>query len=91
MDNYSGQVYILSGFVRSQRDLPDSVIDMEAINPTSVALPDWFQSSPGKANDIAFVMFSKRGNETHCYSITNQRWALSASGTASSAALMRSD
>jgi len=91
VNSYRGQVYILGGFGRSQRELPESVIDMEAINPASVALPDWYQPSPGKARDIAFTMFSKRGDETHGYSITNQRWALSAFGTASSTALMKSD
>jgi len=89
--SFHGQVYILGGFGRSQRELPDSVIDLEAINPACVALPDWYQPSPGKARDIAFIMFSKRNDETHCYSITNQRWALSALGTASSTALLKSD
>ena len=89
--SFHGQVYILGGFVRSKRELPESVIDLEAINPACVALPDWYQPSPGKARDIAFIMFSKRNDETHCYSITNQRWALSALGTASSTALLRSD
>ncbi|MBQ0719167.1 MAG: alpha/beta fold hydrolase [Gammaproteobacteria bacterium] len=89
--SFQGQVYILGGFGRSQRELPESVIDLEALDPASVALPDWYQASPGKASDIAFMMFSKRNGETHSYSITNQRWALSALGTASSTALMRSD
>jgi len=89
--SFHGQVYILGGFGRSQRELPESAIDLEAINPACVALPDWYQASPGKARDIAFIMFSKRNDETHCYSITNQRWALSALGTASSTALLKSD
>ena len=89
--NFHGQVYTLGGFGRSKRELSESVIDLETINPTCVALPDWYQASPGKARDIAFIMFSKRNGETHCYSITNQRWALSALGTASSTALLRSD
>ncbi len=89
--NFHGQVYVLGGFGRSTRDLPDKAIDLEAINPDCITLPDWYQSSPGKARDIAFILFSKRDDETHSYSITNQRWALSALGTASSAALLRSD
>lgn len=91
VENFHGQVYILGGFGRSTRELPDKVVDLEAINPDCVTLPDWYQPSPGKARDIAFIMFSKRDNETQSYSITNQRWALSALGTASSAALLRSD
>jgi len=89
--NFHGQVYILGGFGRAQRELPEGVVDLEAVNPSCVALPDWYQPSPGKARDIAFLMFSKRGDETHCYSITNQRWALSALGTAASTALLKSD
>ena len=89
--NFDGKVYILGGFARPLRELPEGAIDLEAIDPSCVALPDWYQASPGRASDIAFIMFSKRSNETHCYNISNQRWALSALGTASSTALMRSD
>ncbi len=89
--SFRGQVYILGGFGRSQRELPANVIDMEEIDPNNVALPDWYQPSPRKASDIAFVMFSRQGDETHSYNITNQRWALSALGTASSTALLKSD
>ncbi len=91
VDSFRGQVYVLGGFGRAQRELPERVIDLESVNPSCVALPDWYQPSPGKARDIAFIMFSKRSDETHCYSITNQRWALSALGTAASTALLKSD
>ena len=89
--SFEGQVHILGGFGRSQRELPANVVDMEKIDPNNVALPDWYQPSPGKARDIAFIMFSKQDEETHNYSISNQRWALSALGTASSTALLKSD
>ncbi|RLA46351.1 MAG: acyl-CoA synthetase [Gammaproteobacteria bacterium] len=89
--SFTGQVYILGGFGRSQRELPENVIDMEKIDPARVALPDWYQPSPGKAKDVAFIMFSDRGANTRCDSVTNHRWALSALGTASSTALMASD
>ncbi len=91
VNSFQGQVYVLGGFGRAQRELPEEVIDLEAVNPSCVALPDWYQPSPGTARDIAFIMFSKRSDETHCYSITNQRWALSALGTAASTALLKSD
>ncbi|OUS12812.1 hypothetical protein A9Q89_05315 [Gammaproteobacteria bacterium 53_120_T64] len=89
--SFPGQVYVLGGIGQLERDLPNQVIDLESIDPACVALPDWYQASPGKASDIAFVMFSKRGDDTHCFSITNQRWALTALGTASSTAIRRSD
>ncbi len=88
---FKQQVLVLGGRGDTKRNLPDSVVDLEAFDPACVALPDWYQASPGKASDIAFAMFSKQGNETHCFTITNQRWALSAFGTASSTAMRRSD
>ncbi len=89
--NFSGQVHILGGFGRSQRNLPPGVNDMEEIDPSRVAVPDWYQASPGKADEIAFILFSGRANETRCDYITNRRWALSALGTASATALVSSD
>ncbi len=89
--NFPGQVNILGGFGRSQRNLPPDVNDMEEINPGRVAVPDWYQPSPGKADDTAFILFSGRAGDTHCNYITNRRWALSALGTASATALVSSD
>lgn len=91
LEGYSGQVYVLGGFGRSQRDLPVSVVDMEKIDPARVPLPDWYRPSPGKADDLAFILFAGHDVDTHCNHISNRRWALSALGTASSAAMMSSD
>ncbi len=91
VEGYSGQVYVLGGFGRSQRALPANVIDMEEIDPARIPLPDWYRPSPGKADDLAYILFAGHDVDTHCNRISNHRWALSALGTASSAAMMSSD
>ncbi len=88
---FSGQTYVLGGFGRSRRELPESVIDMEKIDPSRVALPDWYQPSPGKADEVAFISFSRLGSETHCDKITHRQWALYALGTASATRMVKGD
>ena len=46
---------------------------------------------PGRAGDVAFIVFTGEGERTRMSRITNRRWALSAFGTASSAALSDDD
>ena len=65
--------------------------DMERIDPAAVTLPAWYRPNPGRAADLAFVLFSGEGEGTRINRITNRRWALSAFGTASSAALSAAD
>ncbi len=65
--------------------------DMERIDPEAVSLPRWYRSNPGRAGDLAFVLFTGEGRGTRMSRITNRRWALSAFGTASSAALGSGD
>ncbi|HEX9175412.1 MAG TPA: acyl-CoA synthetase [Mycobacterium sp.] len=69
----------------------DDVIDMEQIDPDEVELPGWYRPNPGLAKDIAFVAFTQVGGELVARQITNYRWAVSAFGTASTAALSRRD
>jgi putative long chain acyl-CoA synthase len=88
------QVLVLGGGeTRDLHLLPsdDDVIDMEKIDPDEVELPGWYRPNPGLAKDIAFVAFSQVGGELVARQITNYRWALSAFGTASTAALSRRD
>jgi putative long chain acyl-CoA synthase len=74
------------------RDLgAEGVIDMERIDPAAVKLPRWYRPNPGRAGDLAFIVFSGEGENTRMSRITNRRWAQSAFGTASSAALTRAD
>ncbi len=65
--------------------------DMEQIDPAAVSLPGWYRPNPGRAGDLAFVVFTGEGTRTRMSRITNRRWALSAFGTASSAALGSGD
>ena len=67
------------------------VTDMEQIDPAAVVLPRWYRPNPGRARDLAFIMFTGEGEETRMSRVTNRRWALSAFGTASSAALTSAD
>jgi putative long chain acyl-CoA synthase len=74
------------------RDLgTEGVMDMERIDPAAVKLPRWYRPNPGRAGDLAFIVFSGEGENTRMSRITNRRWAQSAIGTASSAALTRAD
>jgi putative long chain acyl-CoA synthase len=65
--------------------------DMEQIDPGEVTLPRWYQPNPGRAGDLAFIVFSGEGEYTRASRITNRRWAQSAFGTASAAALSPAD
>ena len=65
--------------------------DMEQIDPEAVTLPGWYQPNPGRACDIAFVVFTGEGSNIRMHRISNNRWAMSAFGTASSAALTSAD
>ena len=84
------ETYVLGGG-GGPRHLGPPVTDMEQIDPGVVKLPRWYRPNPGKASDIAFIVFTGEGKATRMSRITNRRWALSAFGTASSAALSPAD
>ncbi|MBV9352451.1 MAG: acyl-CoA synthetase [Mycobacterium sp.] len=88
-----GHVLVLGGGESRDLDLPEDadVIDMEKIDPDVVELPAWYRPNPGLARDLAFIAFTTAGGELVAKQITNYRWALSAFGTASTAALGRAD
>ncbi len=65
--------------------------DMEQIDPDAVALPRWYRPDPGRGSDVAFILFTGSGERIRMSRITNRRWALSAFGTASAAALSAND
>jgi putative long chain acyl-CoA synthase len=66
-------------------------LDMEQIDPGAVTLPKWYRANGARASDVAFIVFSGSGAATRANRITNRRWAMSAFGTASSAALSSAD
>ncbi|RVW05772.1 acyl-CoA synthetase [Rhodococcus xishaensis] len=72
-------------------ELGPDVVDLEQVDPGSVALPGWYRPNPGRAGELAFVIFSGSCGNLEAKFITNHRWALSAFGTASAASLTRGD
>ncbi|MBV8432069.1 MAG: AMP-binding protein [Solirubrobacterales bacterium] len=84
------ETYVLGGG-SGPRSLGALVTDMEQIDPRQVTLPRWYRPNPGRARDVAFIVFTGEGKLTRMSRITNRRWALSAFGTASSAALSPAD
>jgi len=88
-----GQILVLGGGESRDLRLPhdSDVIDMEKIDPDAVTLPAWYRPNPGLARDLAFIAFNAAGGELVAKHITNYRWAVSAFGTASTAALDRKD
>jgi len=88
---WSKTVYVLGGINAASRALPTGAVDMELIDPEHVMVPAWYAPAPGRAEDVAFIFFAGRGKSLHANRITNRRWALSAFGTASAAALTSSD
>ena len=88
-----GQVLVLGGGESRDLHLPEDadVIDMEKIDPDAVELPAWYRPNPGLARDLAAVAFSAAGGELVAKQLTNYRWAVSAFGTATAAALDRKD
>jgi putative long chain acyl-CoA synthase len=74
------------------RDLGVEVTtDMEQIDPAGVRVPAWYSPNPGRASELAFVLFTGEGENTRISRITNGRWVTSALGTASSARLTAAD
>lgn len=84
------QILVLGGGAE-ERDLGPGVVDMERIDPDTVTLPRWYRPNPGRARDLAFILFTGEGERTRINRITNGRWLLSAVGTASSASLGSAD
>jgi putative long chain acyl-CoA synthase len=82
--------FLLAGGAEAER-VPDAVGDLEALAGDSDATPSWYEPDPGRAEDLAFVMFTGHGERTRPVRITNGRFMLAALGTASAAALTSDD
>ncbi len=83
-------VYVLGGG-GAPRDVGMGITDLERITPALVQIPDWYVPNPGKAQDLAFLLFTGEGRTTRCLPVTNGQWARSAFGTASAAKLSAAD
>ncbi len=69
----------------------DRVVELDRLDLSTERLPQWYRPNPGRASDLAFVFFSTTGGRRVVKEVTNHRWALSAYGTATAAALGRGD
>ncbi|MEM9175635.1 MAG: alpha/beta fold hydrolase [Myxococcota bacterium] len=87
---YGRDVFVLGGG-GEPRTLADGLVDMEAIDPDPVALPDWYAPNPGRAGELAAILIAGEGGRLRANRVTNRRWATSAYGTASACALTRQD
>ncbi len=65
--------------------------DLERVDPEKVEAPAWYEPNPGRAGEVGFILFAGEAERPRVNRITNGRWALSAFGTASSAALSDDD
>ncbi|MDJ0393208.1 AMP-binding protein [Rhodococcus sp. G-MC3] len=85
----AANVLVLGGGDVRQLDVPSGadVVDLEAIDPDSVSLPAWFEPNAGRARELAVVLFTATDRGLEPRFVTNHRWALSAFGTATAAAL----
>jgi putative long chain acyl-CoA synthase len=73
------------------RTVSDGVVELDRLDLSAGPLPQWYRPNPGRASDLAFVFFSTTGGRRVIKEVTNHRWALSAYGTATAAALGRGD
>ncbi|MEO0324597.1 MAG: AMP-binding protein [Myxococcota bacterium] len=90
----AGTVRVLGGG-GEPRDLGiPGVIDLEAIDPAGVTLPEELALDAGEARDLALVLFTapRHGETTpRMARITNGRWAFSALGAAATCTLTSDD
>lgn len=85
------RVLVLGGGSRDVVDGYPGVLDLERTDPAAVRLPAWYRPDAAKGGELAFIFFSRSRGRVAAKYVTNQRWALSAFGTASAAALDRGD
>ena len=87
-----GRDILVLGGGGTARTLPPGLIDMEAIDPSSIELPPTLELNPGRARDLSMILL--RPSETSGLRqapITNHRWALSAYGAAAACTLKPGD
>lgn len=88
---FGGDVLVLGGG-GTPRTLISGVLDMERIDPAQVALPAWYAPNPGRAHELALVMFGTGDDgEPRVTHISNRRWAVAAFGAAAASTLTSKD
>ena len=88
---FAGRVLVIGGG-GAARTLGPGVIDMERIDPEDVDLPDWYEPNPGRAADLALILFTAgKDEQPRAARITNRRWAVAAFGAAAASTLTSKD
>jgi putative long chain acyl-CoA synthase len=82
---------VLGGIGAEARRDFSGAVDMEAIDPASVALPAWYRPDAGRARTVALVLVQPGKDGARLSRISNGRWAFSALGFAAAATLRPSD
>lgn len=86
-DGVPGKVFLLRGGSESA----EGINDLEVKEQDAPPMPEWYDRSAGRAEDLAFLFFSGNGEKTRLVRVSNGRWALAAYGTATSAQLSDRD
>jgi putative long chain acyl-CoA synthase len=89
-ESFGSSVMVLGGG-GGARTLASGQVDMEAIDPDKVEVPQWYKPNPGLAGELAIVLITGDENHLGVSRVTNRRWATSAYGTATSCALTPHD
>ncbi|MFT3925479.1 MAG: alpha/beta fold hydrolase [Myxococcales bacterium] len=88
---FRGKVLML-GAPKGPRPKLQDFLDMETLETDRVTLPNWYHENPGRAEDLAMIMFTTgRFDEPRAARITNRRWAVAAYGAAAAASLSPKD
>lgn len=87
---FEGPVWVLGGGASREVEI-EGVVDMEQIDPTQVAPPVVYRPNPGRARDVAMLLFTDGGDGLRMARITNGRWAFSALGGAAACTLTSDD
>lgn len=92
---FTGTVLCLGGGppgTPGRAPMADGIVDMEAIDPEQVVLPEDFVPDQARAADLAMIIFTAgRAEQPRPARITNRRWAFSALGAAAACALTSND
>ncbi len=88
---FDGKLLML-GAPKGPRPSVPECLDMETLETDRIRLPSWYEENPGRAEDLAMIMFTAaRFDEPRPARITNRRWAVAAYGAAAAASLSPKD
>lgn len=85
------EVLVLGGGGRAR--VPTGAVNMEAIDPSAVVLPEDFTFDPGRARDVSSILLRPSDDDARLRAVpvTNHRWALSAIGAAAACTIKPGD